>query len=249
MFSDIVHRIAAYVAALAAVAIDAQAASLESFTEPFRVIDVAPAEPGTLTEVHVQEGDHVRKGQILGSLDRDVLAVALEIARATMQAHGRIDASTAEVELRRIRLARLEELRQRAHANQDEVDRARTDLMLAEANVRIAQEQADVDALEFKKTQALIERRLLRSSIDGVVTRVHKDVQEYVPATNPSVVTVVQLDPLRVVFSLPTHIAASLRIGETAELSFPETATDGSGRIEFVSSVTEPDSGTVRVKV
>ena len=41
---------------------------VESFTEPFRRVDLAPAEPGTVATIQVREGDSVRKGQVLATL-------------------------------------------------------------------------------------------------------------------------------------------------------------------------------------
>ncbi len=40
-----------------------------------------------------------------------------------------------------------------------------------------------------------------------------------------------------------------LQQGRTVKLFFPETEVRAEGRVEFVSPVTEADSGTVRVKV
>lgn len=223
--------------------------AIESFTEPFRKIDVAPAEPGTISELRVREGDTVTKGQLLAGLDRDALLVQLEMSRAAMEAHGKLDSAQAEFALRKSRLVNLETLRQRGHANQEEVNRARADVAIAEANLLAAREQATLDALEYKKTQALIERRTLRSPIDGVVIRVHREEREFVPASSPTVLTVAQLNPLRVVFSLPTALAASLQEQEAQTVVMSETGEAVTGRIELVSAVTDAESGTVRVKV
>jgi hypothetical protein len=61
--------------------------------------------------------------------------------------------------------------------------------------------------------------------------------------------TVVQLDPLRVVFSLPTPIAARWSVGSAVALELPESGAKPRGKVEFVAPVTEAESGTVRVKV
>jgi RND family efflux transporter MFP subunit len=226
-----------------------RAATIEGFIEPYRKIDVAPAEPGTITTIDVQEGDAVTKGQLLAALDCDVLQITLEMAKASMDSKGRYDSAMAERNLRAKRLAKLEELRPRGHASQEEVDRARTDCEVAEANLLSVKEQHELDELEYKKTQAMIERRTLRSPIDGVVTRVYREQREYVAPNAPTVLTVVQLNPLRVVFSIPTAQAATMTIGHSLPLSLPDTGAKAEGRVEFISPVTDADSGTVRVKV
>lgn len=227
----------------------ARAANVESFTEPYRKIDIAPAESGTITSIDVKEGDRVTKGQVLATLDNDVLSVSLQIAAANKASQSRLNSALAERELRLSRLKKLEELRSRSHASQEEVDRARTELAIADASVLAAKEQREVDELEYKKTAAMIERRILRSPIDGYCTKVHKEEREYVSPSAPTVITTVQLDPLRIIFSLPTAQGMTLKEGQSVPLLFPETEMRATGKVELISPVTEADSGTVRVKV
>ena len=227
----------------------ARGAPFDGFTEPFRKIEVAASETGTVAQLLVHEGDRVTKGQALATLDNEVLEVSREIATATMQAKGKLDSAVAERDLRKTRLERLEPLRTEGHASQEEIDRARTDLAVAEANLRAAREQHQLDELERRKIEAMIERRTLRSPIDGYVLKLQKEEREFVSATSASVATVVQLDPLRVVFSLPTAYAAKLSVGSAVDLELPDNGAKLRGKVEFVAPVTEAESGTVRVKV
>ncbi len=198
-------------------------ASFDGFTEPFRKIEVAASETGTVAQLLVHEGDRVTKGQALATLDNDVLEVSREIATATVHAKGKLDSAVAERDLRKTRLERLEPLRAEGHASQEEIDRATADLAVAEANLQAAREQHQLDELERKKIEAMIERRTLRSPIDGYVLKLQKEEREFVSVNSASVATVVQLDPLRVVFSLPTAYAAKLSVGGTVDLELPES--------------------------
>jgi membrane fusion protein, multidrug efflux system len=180
------------------------AASFEGFTEPYRKIDVAAPETGTVAKLMVREGDRVVRGQSLAVLDEEVLEVSREIADASSRAKGKLDAGQAERDLRKTRLERLQPLRAQGHASQEEIDHARAELAVAEANLLSAREQRRLDELERKKIEAMIERRIVRSPIDGVVTKLHKDEREFVSSLSAAVATVVQLDPLRVTFTLPT---------------------------------------------
>jgi RND family efflux transporter MFP subunit len=227
----------------------AQGASFDGFTEPNRKIDVAAAETGTVAKLLVQEGDRVTQGQPLATLDNEVLEVSREIASTAVKAKGKLDSATAERDLRKTRLERLELLRPQGHSSQEEVDRARADLSVAEANLLAVREQRQLDELERKKIEAMIERRTLRSPIDGIVSKTLKDEREFVSTNAAAVLTVVQLDPLRVTFTLPTNAAASLSVGQVVPLELAEAGTKISGKVEFVAPVTEAESGTVRVKV
>jgi RND family efflux transporter MFP subunit len=226
-----------------------EASTIESFTEPYRRIDISPAEPGIIATIDVREGDSVKPGQQLASLDCEALRISLEIAKASREARGRQQAAVAERDLRRARLEKLEQLRPRGHASGEEVERARADLEVAEANLLAIEEQRRIDELECAKAEALIERRIMRSPIDGVVTRVFRDEREFVTGSNPTVLTVVQLNPLRATFSVPTAQALKLQASQEIKLLFPESQQQVKGKVELVSPVTEAESGTVRVKV
>ncbi len=241
--------LACLLAGWGAVSLHAQSGAVESFTEPFRRIDIAPAEPGIVATMSVREGEQVTAGQQLATLDVDVLKAALEIARITRDACGRQRAAQAELELRRSRLQKLEELRPSGHASGEEVQRARADVEVAEANVLTLVEQGRVDALEYKKTEALLERRIMRSPIDGVVTRVFREEREFVTGNNPTVMTIVQLSMLRATFSVPTAAALRMQAGQKVRVAFPDLEKSAEGKVELISPVTDAESGTVRVKV
>jgi multidrug efflux pump subunit AcrA (membrane-fusion protein) len=95
----------------------------------------------------------------------------------------------------------------------------------------------------------MIDRRILKSPINGVVTRLYKEKADYVGASVSPVMTIMQLDPLRATFSIPNMAGQSLRPGQKVALILPESQQNAVGEIEFVSPVTEAESGTVRVKV
>ena len=89
----------------------------------------------------------------------------------------------------------------------------------------------------------------MRSPIDGVVAKVHKEEQEYVSNNSAAVATVVQLDPLRVVFTVPTAYAVRFKAGQVVALELPESGKKAKGSIELIAPMTEAESGTTRVKV
>jgi RND family efflux transporter MFP subunit len=228
---------------------DIQDQLVEGFTEPIRKLDLIPPEPGVLASIKVHEGDVVKKDELLGSLDCEVQQAALEVARANMSAHGRLDSATAERNLRKWRLAKLQTLHEKGHATDEEVNRVAGEVGVAEANVLIALEQHTTDTLESERIAATIERRQLRSPFDGVVTRVYREEKEFVGSNNSPVLTIMQLDKLRVTFTLPTAQVARLKVDENVPLTFPNSGQKTTGTIEFISPVTEAESDTVRVKV
>jgi multidrug efflux pump subunit AcrA (membrane-fusion protein) len=88
----------------------------------------------------------------------------------------------------------------------------------------------------------------LRSPVAGVVTEIKRDPSEAVSASSPHVLTVVQVDKLIVNLFLPPSRAASFRVGDEVPLRLLNEKAPVTGKVEFVSPVTDAASGTVRVK-
>ena len=191
------------------------------YTEPYKIITVSASEPGVLAQLLVEEGASVKKNQVLARLDVAALSAELEIAKA-------------EAQLQATRKQRLAELAQSSRATADELDKAKTDLIIKEAQVR--------------KTEAMIESRTMRSPVDGIVTEIKRDPSESVSVANPHVLTVVQIDKLTVNLYLSPGVAAALKVGGAAPLRFENGDQRVPATIEFISPVTDSASGTVRVK-
>lgn len=224
------------------------ASELEGFTEPHRTIQVASDESGIVDQVLAEEGDRVDAGQPLVQLNCDVHLALLAIADQSMKATGRRDAAAADLDLRRERLAKLEELRVAGHARQEEVDRARGELAIAEANLRATDEELATKRLEHERIRAQVARRTVRAPVSGVVTRLHKQRGEFVAPNNPEILTLVELDLVVATFTAPSQVAARLRNGQSIQVHFPATGRQTSAEIVHVSPVTDAESGTVRVK-
>lgn len=226
-----------------------RAADIESFTEPYRTIDVAAVETGLVIAVHIKEGDKVETRQALADLNQDVLRASLDIARVQRDATSTLKSAEAELRLRTTRLSKLEELRLNENASEEEVRRAELEKEVAAARVLAAKETIETKRLEYERIRIQLAQRTLRSPITGFVTEVYKDIGEFVALTDPVVVTVVQLDPLMVTFSVPAKSASSLKSGQSVPVRIDGHKGNAEAKIEFVSPVIKADSQTVRVKV
>ena len=113
-------------------------------------------------------------------------------------------------------LEKLEELLERNHATQREVDRALAQKKWPKQGSRRLKRNWRSKHLS-SRTRTQLEQRRVLSPIDGVVTRVYKDEGEFVSPSDPVVVKVVQLDPLLIVFSVPVAEAPKLAAEETVQ--------------------------------
>lgn len=226
-----------------------RAAEIEGFTEPYRNIDVAAADSGIVEEIAIKEGERVTKGQTLGQLNLDVLKATLAIADQSRNAQGKLKSAEAELRLKSERLTKLQLLLERDHASQEEVDRTVVEKAIAEAQLLSVQEDLAIRRLEYDRIEHQIAMRLFKSPIDGVVTKVFKEPGEFVTPSEPVVLNVVQLDPLTCVFSVPGAVAAGLQPEAAVGMQIAESRQAVQGVVDLISPVTDPQSGTVQIKV
>jgi RND family efflux transporter MFP subunit len=227
-----------------------QASSLiEGFTEPYADINVAAAEMGTLSSVSVRDGDEVRAGQLIAQLDNSVLSASLEVARAGMQAEGELLSAKSQLKLKSVELQKFVELLSRNHASQQELDRVQGEVWLAEGRLKSVEEDLTIRRLEFARIQAQLKQREVRATIDGVIVEVKKDCGEFVSPSDAVVARIVQLDPLMVVFSVPSDRRSSLSRGDVVDMQIGQHPEVAQGQIEYVSPTADASSSTLKVKV
>lgn len=205
----------------AAHSISGEEAAIIGYIEPYKTITVSAADQGVISEMLVEEGAAVKEGQVLARLEAAALQAELEIAQA-------------EAKLQETRQKKLTELAAANRSSPEELDRARTDLTIKQAQVR--------------KIEALVENRTMRSPVAGVVSEIKRDPSESVSAASPHVLTVVQVDKLIANLYLPPAKAAAFKAGDSTRLRLLDEQITADAKVEFVSPVTDAASGTTRVK-
>lgn len=224
-------------------------ATVEGFTEPFRTVNVAAAEGGLLTRILAEPGQRVEVGQVLATLDDDVLRASLDVARARASSSGAVEAAAAELDLASQKVDKIRELRANGHASAHELERAETDLAVATGRLHLAQNDQQIFSLECRKIEVQIERRRIRSPVRGVVTDLHKQPGEAVLVSDPAILALVELDPLRARFNVAYSQSVALAANQAVQITFADTGQKVAGRVECVSAVVDAKSGTVEVTV
>ena len=225
------------------------AVEVHGFLEPFRTVDVATAETGIVTNLNFRVGDKVSAGAVIATLDDDIHQLLVASAEAKMKAKGRLESAKAEMKLRRYRLEKLIQLIENGHGRREEVERATADMEIAKAQVLDAEDDLLFRTLEHRRLEVELERRQIRSPIDGYVAENLKEVGEFVAPNDPVLMTVVQLDPLLARFAMRRSQAQFLKVGQEVSLSVPHNSAELTGIVEEISPVIDAESGTVRIRV
>jgi RND family efflux transporter MFP subunit len=231
--------------------------ALLTYLEPYRSIEMSPAEGGVISEILVKEGDRVMKDQVLLKLDAESIEARLAVAMAQADNMGTILASESEYKLQQDRYDKLSKLEKRDVSSQYEVQRQFATMKTAEGRLTEALEMKRVYQLQVDQARAELQRRYLKSPIDGIVVEIMKDVAEPVNPIESSrdeyLVRVVKIDELVAEAHLPGSLAG--RIVEGTEMQLKVEGGDGTrpqlvvGRVEYVSPVIDSASNTIRVKI
>lgn len=220
-----------------------------AFSEPFQTIDVAAAESGRIEAVLVEPGTPVQQETLLMTLDSQVLRATRAVAVQQAQTTAEIESLQLEQQRLDHRFKRLLELRSQGAGSPDEVLQAETEAKIARLRVQAAVQRKQIAELEIAEIDARIAMKQIRSPITGIVTAVVQDVGEFVAASDPTTVRVVDLSALRAVFYLPTDRALNLKIEETLTLQFVDGGDSVTAVIRHIDPVTNAESGRVGVEV
>lgn len=203
-------------------------------------VDVKPQVSSMVLKVHVREGQFVRAGEPLFTLDARTDEANLGKAQAQLQ---KDLAALADAQRQ---LARSKDL-----LAQNFISRGALDTNQALVDSQLAVVAADRAAIDAARA-ALSYSRIVAPSA-GRVGQVPVDAGSYVQPSGPALVTVTQLDPIAVAFSLPQRnlpdALASLRSGgASVRAVLPEGRGTLAGKLQFVDNVVDAATGTVRVK-
>ena len=212
-------------------------------------VDVAAQRGGVVTEIFVEPGTRVRKGQLLAKLDDRQAVADLEAARAKTASteadlnNWKAEAKVLESDLQRARKmwdAKLITQEQFEHAQfkaeADQWDVKRVEQLLI--NARDTQRSLE---LELEKTQ-------ITAPFDGIVARRYVRVGQTV-ARDERLVWVTATGPLRVRFTLPSRFLNQLKVGQRVAITIADgnPALEHPGRVIQMSPVVDPASSTIEV--
>ena len=206
---------------------------------PVRTVDLHPQTTATIRQVHIREGQFVKEGQVMFSLDDR--ADRANVARAE-----------AQVAQNRATLADLERQYKRSQdlAAQNFIAKSAVDTLRSQ--VESARAAVQSNAAAARASQVSASYTSIRAPMAGRVGAINVYPGSLVqPAT--SLTTVTQLDPIDVAFTLPESSLGSLlaaqKQGKVAvEASTGAEAKPVTGELSFVDNTVDPTSGTIRVK-
>ncbi|MCC8935490.1 efflux RND transporter periplasmic adaptor subunit [Bradyrhizobium sp. Arg68] len=217
--------------------------------EPQQVVKLASAAVGVIARLDVDRGDVVRQGQVVGNIEDGVEAATLALSRARATNDSPVKSAEARVQFLRLKYERLTQLHARAVSPLASLQEAEAEVQVAEQQLKEAQLTREIARLEVVHAEEIVKQRTLRSPIDGVVVERLLVPGEYRNDQSP-VLTLAQIDPLRVEVFVPTAYFGQIRIGSNAEVR-PEPPVGGThlATVTVVDRVHDAASGTFGVRL
>ncbi len=249
------HRLALCAMAVAGNAHAATAAStpgpeFDCLIEPAQVVELRSPVVGLLQQVHAKRGDSIRQGQVLATIESAVEQSAADAARFRAGAEGSLQQARQKVSATREKARRMAELYEEAFVSAQARDDAAAEARMAEAELKTAQENAELARLEHRQAVEQVNRRVLRSPFDGVVMDQYLYPGALVDAGEGKkpILKIAQTQPLAVQAILPFRHFADVKVGSAAVV-IPEKpfAREIAAKIGTVDRVVDAAAGTFGV--
>jgi membrane fusion protein (multidrug efflux system) len=184
-------------------------------------VDMTSQVAGIVTEVYLESGADASRGSSLVQLDIAVETADLASAKATLQ--------EAEVAFQR----------------QEDLIAKR---VTSEANLDTARAKRDTAMAAVKKIEAVIAQKTIKAPVTGRLGIRKVERGQYV-SPGMVLVTLQQLDPIRVDFPMPEQLISKLRVGQKLEVTvdtFPGEIFKG--EIESLDARVAQDTRTLLVR-
>lgn len=208
----------------------------------YESVNVTPQVGGRIVERHFQDGENLRKGQLLFVIDPRPYKAQLDSAQATLAQ------TKAALELAKIQFSRDQEIINTRAISRQDYDTKKNAVDVGEAQVAAAEAAVETAKLN-------LEYCYIHSPIDGRAGARLVDVGNVVQANNGSLLSIQRLDPIYANFTITERdlpdVQKQMSHGELKALvrlpSEPESAAKV-GKVEFLDNTVQNGSGTVNLR-
>ena len=218
---------------------------------------------GFLDKVNFKEGSFVQADSVAFEIEKDTYQAAVEGAQAQLQSAVAAEAgAAANLKQQDLNLTRQKELLKTNAVSQSTVDQAQATRDSAAAQVDQSNAQIALTQSQLKTAQLNLSYTDIQSPIAGRIGKANVTEGNLVSPQSGVLATVVQTDPIRVVFSISDreYLDAVKALkpdnsGLTADaaayqpkLKLPDGSEyDQPGKIAFIDNTIDPSTGTIAV--
>ncbi len=198
------------------------------------VVEVAARRAGVIREVLVQEGDRVRKGQVLARQEDDDTRLAVSSAAAAVaQAESQIALTLVSIRAAQREHERLKHLAATNLISQQQLDQASDAVATAQAQLGIQQAAVQTARAQLAQTEYSEDLTIIRAPMDGKIIRRYANPGAGASTLNVS--DMFDLEPATphiVRAEIVESAIPDVRVGQEAEITSEDDPTKASvGRV------------------
>lgn len=212
----------------------AEKLSISGELQPVSRVVIRAREAGKILDMNVRDGQAVKAGDVLVRFETDDLQSAL------LQRQSDRDAAEAELTLAMQALTRTEQLAAKNIASAEQLDKAKSDVVVKTARVQSLSAQADIARLALRNAE-------IRAPFSGTVTRRLAEAGARVGADG-ELLTLVDTSVLEAKVLVATRDIPRVALGQTAELEIDGVSGQTvPSTVERISPVAEDGTRFVAV--
>jgi multidrug efflux system membrane fusion protein len=213
--------------------------------QPIATVMIKSRVDGQIDKVHFKEGQEVKEGDLLFTIDDRAFAAQLEQSNATLE-RDRASLQRAQLEIRR-----QSQLATRGVASLQKFEDTQTSMAVLEATVRAGEAAVKNASVNLTYTRILAP---INGRTGSVALKQGNMVKAIEVSSAPPLVTISQLRPIYVTFTVPERYLAEVRAA-LAEASLPAAAiipsqpqTPITGALVFIENQVDVATGTISLK-
>jgi HlyD family secretion protein len=216
-------------------------------TEPSQRVEVPSVEEGQVATIAVHEGQPVKKGQVIATLDDRVQALSVKLEKEKADSQVAIESALNQEKVARLTYQRYLQMGKVASAAETQQKK----LALEEATLAVQQARENQAQRQVKlaTAQAILDRMTIRSPISGSILRLAKHAGEAVKIDD-TVATVVRISKLNVVFFPPEQLFGKVKVGDKVTIQVDTVPpVQRVATVIAVDPIINPASELFRVKM
>jgi len=218
---------------------------------------VASKVTGRLIKLTVEEGSHVREGQIIAQLENDDVLASRNQAYANLTAaKHHLEVSDAELNEATLSFQRNKELFQEQYVSKAVYDTAEARFKKADAAVSAAQAEVNAARAALEAAEVAVEYTMIRAPFGGVVLTKNADVGDIVAPVSgaaeakAAVVTMADMDSLQVEVDVAESNISLVKSEQPCEIQLDAIPDERfRGFVHMVVPTADRTKATVLVKI
>lgn len=202
---------------------------------PETQVKISSQTSGEIIYLGVEEGDTVRKGDILVKIKPDIIETQLEQYKAAVDA-AKMDVEIRKAEMNRQKsyLDRIKELYEKQFVSKDDFERAKSSYDQAVAGYKSSLARLQQSQATLKQIERSAARTILTAPMDGIITKLNVEMGEKVVGTEmmsgTEMMIISDLSVMNAEVEVDENDIVLINIGDTADIeidAFPDRIFKG----------------------